>query len=58
MLGATGPPVEPRRIKAKTYVLDNLIVRVRSDGITPIERTMMKGGEQTASLKGAAISNG
>ncbi len=32
-------------IKAKTYVLDNLIVCVLSDGFTPIERTMMEGGE-------------
>jgi uncharacterized protein YbcI len=32
-------------IKAKTYVLDNLIVCVLSNGQTPIERTMMEGGE-------------
>ena len=32
-------------IKAKTYVLDNLIVCVLSDGFTAIERTMMDGGE-------------
>ncbi len=32
-------------IKAKTYVLDNLIVCVLSDGFTAIERTMMSGGE-------------
>jgi uncharacterized protein YbcI len=32
-------------IKAKTYVLDNLIVCVLSDGWTAIERTMMEGGE-------------
>jgi len=32
-------------IKTKTYVLDNLIVCVLSDGFTPIERTMMNGGE-------------
>ena len=32
-------------IKAKTYVLDNLIVCVLSNGFTAIERTMMKGGE-------------
>jgi uncharacterized protein YbcI len=32
-------------IKAKTYVLDNLIVCVFSDGFTAIERTMMEGGE-------------
>ena len=32
-------------IKAKTYVLDNLIVCVLSDGFAAIERTMMQGGE-------------
>ncbi len=32
-------------IKAKTYVLDNLIVCVLSDGFTAIERTLMQGGE-------------
>jgi uncharacterized protein YbcI len=32
-------------IKAKTFVLDNLIVCVLSDGFTAIERTMMEGGE-------------
>jgi uncharacterized protein YbcI len=32
-------------IKAKTYVLDNLIVCVLNDGFTAIERTMMEGGE-------------
>jgi uncharacterized protein YbcI len=32
-------------IKAKTYVLDNLIVCVLSDGFTAVERTMMEGGE-------------
>jgi uncharacterized protein YbcI len=32
-------------IKAKTYVLDSLIVCVLSDGFTAIERTMMEGGE-------------
>jgi uncharacterized protein YbcI len=32
-------------IKAKTYVLDNLIVCVLSNGFTPIEQTMMEGGE-------------
>ena len=33
-------------IKAKTYVLDNLIVCVLTDGgLTAIERTMMVGGE-------------
>ena len=31
--------------KAKTYVLDNLIVGVLSDGFAAIERTMMEGGE-------------
>ena len=32
-------------IKAKTYVLDNLIVCVLTDGFTAIEKTMMEGGE-------------
>ncbi len=32
-------------IKAKTYVLDNLITCVLSDGFTAIEKTMMAGGE-------------
>ncbi len=32
-------------VKAKTYVLDNLIVCVLSDGFTAIERTMMEGGK-------------
>lgn len=32
-------------IKAKTYVLDNLIVCVLSDGLTAVEKTMMAGGE-------------
>jgi uncharacterized protein YbcI len=32
-------------IKAKTYVLDNLIVCVLSDGLTAVERTMVEGGE-------------
>jgi uncharacterized protein YbcI len=32
-------------IKAKTYVLDNLITCVLSDGFTAIERTMVEGGE-------------
>ena len=32
-------------IRAKTYVLDNLIVCVLSDGFTAIERTMVEGGE-------------
>jgi uncharacterized protein YbcI len=32
-------------IKAKTYVLDNLIVCVLSNGFTAIARTMMEGGE-------------
>jgi uncharacterized protein YbcI len=32
-------------IRAKTYVLDNLIVCVLSEGFTPVERTMMDGGE-------------
>jgi uncharacterized protein YbcI len=32
-------------IKAKTYVLDNLIVCVLSDGLIALERTMMEAGE-------------
>jgi uncharacterized protein YbcI len=32
-------------IRAKTYVLDNLVVCVLSDGFIAIERTMMEGGE-------------
>ena len=32
-------------IRAKTYVLDNLIVCVLTDGFTAIERTMMESGE-------------
>jgi uncharacterized protein YbcI len=32
-------------IKAKTYVLDNLIVCVLSDGLTPIEKTLLEGGQ-------------
>jgi len=38
-------------IKAKTYVLDNLIVCVLSDGFTPIEKTMMEGGESDRVLE-------
>ena len=38
-------------IKAKTYVLDNLIVCVLSDGFTAIERTMMEGGEADRALE-------
>ncbi|MGZ4224283.1 MAG: Na-translocating system protein MpsC family protein, partial [Solirubrobacteraceae bacterium] len=38
-------------IKAKTYVLDNLIVCVLSDGFTAIERTMMEGGEANRVLE-------
>jgi uncharacterized protein YbcI len=32
-------------IKAKTYVLDNLIVCVLANGLTPMERTMIEAGE-------------
>jgi uncharacterized protein YbcI len=32
-------------LKAKTYVLDNLIVCVLSDGYIALEKTMMQGGE-------------
>ena len=38
-------------IKAKTYVLDNLIVCVLTDGFTAIERTMMEGGEEDRVLE-------
>ena len=38
-------------IKTKTYVLDNLIVCVLSDGFTAIERTMMNGGESERVLE-------
>ena len=31
--------------KAKTYVLDNLVVCVLTDGFTALERTMMESGE-------------
>jgi uncharacterized protein YbcI len=32
-------------IKAKTYILDNLIISVLSDGFIALERTMMESGE-------------
>src|SRR3977135_992867 len=32
--------------KAKTYILDDLLVCVMRDGFTAIERTMMEGGQQ------------
>jgi uncharacterized protein YbcI len=38
-------------IKAKTYVLDNLVVCVLSDGFTAIERTMVEGGEPNRVLE-------
>ena len=38
-------------IKAKTYVLDNLIICVLSDGFTAIGRTMMEGGESDRVLE-------
>jgi uncharacterized protein YbcI len=38
-------------IKAKTYVLDNLIVCVLSDGFTAVERTMVEGGEPNRVLE-------
>ena len=38
-------------IKAKTYVLDNLVVCVLSNGLTPIEKTMMEGGESERVLE-------
>ena len=42
-------------IKAKTYVLDNLIVCVLSNGFTAIEKTMMEGGEPDRVLTCAVI---
>jgi uncharacterized protein YbcI len=44
-------------IKAKTYVLDNLIVCVLTDGFTAIERTMMEGGytEMIEALTGRKV---
>ena len=45
-------------IKAKTYVLDNLIVCVLTDGFTAIERTMMKAASHSECLTCAATSNG
>ena len=44
-------------IKAKTYVLDNLIVCVLSDGFTAIERTMMGAASPNACSRCAATSN-
>jgi uncharacterized protein YbcI len=38
-------------IKAKTYVLDNLIVCVLGDGFTAIEKTLMAGGEPNLVLE-------
>src|ERR1700685_4071822 len=38
-------------IKAKTYVLDNLIVCVLTDGFLAIERTMVAGGESERVLE-------
>jgi uncharacterized protein YbcI len=38
-------------IKAKTYVLDNLIVCVLGDGFTAIERTLMESGESDRVLE-------
>lgn len=32
-------------VKAKTYVLDNLIVCALQDGLTAIEKTLIEGGE-------------
>ena len=46
-------------ITAKTYVLDNLVVCVLTDGgSTAIERTMMTGGEPDECWRCAATSNG
>ena len=45
-------------IKAKTYVLDNLIVCVLSDGFTAIERTMMRAARPNGCWRCAATSSG
>ena len=46
-------------IKAKTYVLDNLIVCVLSDGgFTAIERTMMEAANPSGCSRCAATSSG
>ncbi len=45
-------------IKAKTYVLDNLIVCVLGDGFIALERTMMEGGEPDRCSRCAATSSG
>jgi uncharacterized protein YbcI len=38
-------------LRAKTYMLDNLVVSVMQDGFTAIEKTMMGGGEQEQVLE-------
>jgi uncharacterized protein YbcI len=38
-------------IKAKTYVLDNLVVCVLMGGLTAIEKTMVEGGERKRVLE-------
>jgi Na+-translocating membrane potential-generating system MpsC-like protein len=43
-------------IKAKPYVLDNLIVCVLSDGFTAIERTMVEGGRTQPTCLTRAVS--
>ena len=46
-------------IKAKTYVLDNLIVCVLTDGgFTAIERTMMEAANPSGCSRCAVTSNG
>ena len=37
-------------VKAKTYVLDNLIVCVLTDGFLALERTMLEGGQSESVL--------
>jgi uncharacterized protein YbcI len=38
-------------VKAKTYLLDNLIVCMLSGGLTPVERTMVQAGESDQVLE-------
>ena len=45
-------------MKAKTYVLDDLIVCVLRNGHTTIEQTMIESGEPTRCSRCAATSSG
>ena len=42
---ATGKEIGRGPVKAKTYILDNLIISVLRDGFIALERTMMESGE-------------